>query len=124
MKLPLLTVTTAVLTATGVLADSMQVWIYCYGGCTYDGRFHTAYGSFDVDAKDGCRGTSVTGMTEFCVDWPRKRGHFKFQNQDRRCMVQTVEEHGFDDPRCGVELDCWYAVMEERPCTWEWEIEL
>ncbi|KAK2022141.1 hypothetical protein LX32DRAFT_603388 [Colletotrichum zoysiae] len=77
--------------ATISMADTMTVFTECgpFGLCdSKNAIFYTASGTYNVDANKGCRGTGVPGMTEFCVDWDRFRGHFKFSHQaKKRCLV-------------------------------------
>ncbi|KAL2074271.1 hypothetical protein VTL71DRAFT_8049 [Oculimacula yallundae] len=100
--------------STTVLADRMIIWQYCYFSCTYPAIFYTSAGSYDIDASDGCRGTSVPGMTEFCVDHRNSRGHFKFSHQNyKRCMIETSNETS----DCGIAF-CINSYWDEVPCTW------
>ncbi|KAK0753011.1 hypothetical protein B0T18DRAFT_385147 [Schizothecium vesticola] len=48
-----------------------------------------ATGTFDVDAKDGCRGTSVPDMVEFCIDECNARMHYCYNGAGKRCMKVT-----------------------------------
>lgn len=83
-------------------ADSMAVTKRCTGSnCSYLATFKTAYGSFGVDAAEGCGVTSVSGMVDFCVDWNKRGGHFRFGNQSsKRCMIVVTES----SPRqCGLQ---------------------
>jgi hypothetical protein len=53
-------------------------------------------------------------MTEFCIDAPKSRGHFKFSHQDfRRCLSVS----NFDEGDCG-EAYCQTVYFDEVPCTW------
>ncbi|KAL2070107.1 hypothetical protein VTL71DRAFT_14787 [Oculimacula yallundae] len=100
--------------ATTTLADSMYVEVYCYLDCRYPATFYTSAGSYSVTASDGCRGTSVPGMVEFCVDNPQGRGHFRFSHQNfKRCMRLTRST----DRDCGIAY-CQNNTWEEVPCTW------
>jgi len=90
-----------------------DIFVFCG---LYRSWFHTDFGVYEVDAHDGCRGTGVPGMTEFCVDWPRGRGHFKYSHQDfKRCFVRQSEEY-FTDGICPNE--CWRKWWGEVPCSW------
>lgn len=100
--------------AATALADRMIVSQYCYLTCRYPAEFITSVGRYDVDAADGCRGTPVPGMTEFCVDWRNSRGHFKFSHQaNKRCMRVTSDDW-YD---CGI-ASCYTIYFDEVPCTW------
>ncbi|PVH84686.1 hypothetical protein DL98DRAFT_610100 [Cadophora sp. DSE1049] len=100
--------------STTALADSMIVYQYCYLSCTYPATFTTSAGTYDVNAADGCRGTSVPGMTEFCIEWCNSRGHFKYSHQNyKRCMVITSDEW-YD---CGI-ASCYYIYWNEVGCSW------
>ncbi|KAL6914984.1 hypothetical protein ACHAPO_009720 [Fusarium lateritium] len=96
-------------------ADRMEVFTKCGGG-TCDSRqavFYTDVGSYKVNADKGCRKTSVPGMTEFCVDWDRRRAHFKFSHQaTKRCLTQDSES------AYGCESSCWKTTWREIACNW------
>jgi hypothetical protein len=112
----------ALATATCALADGMAVFTYCASfniWCTsVSGVFTTDYGSYRVDANEGCRGTGVPGMTEFCVDWGNSRGHFRFGGQARRCMSKkhTMNIDGYG--QCPTGSTCNLSAWEEVRCTW------
>ncbi|KAH7311287.1 hypothetical protein B0I35DRAFT_411512 [Stachybotrys elegans] len=75
-------------------ADRLETRSYCnnIGVCNTSGWFYTDFGRYEVNANEGCRRTSVPGMTDFCMDWGKKRGHFKFSHQSsKRCLVMTWE---------------------------------
>ncbi|KAK6211147.1 hypothetical protein QIS74_10411 [Colletotrichum tabaci] len=101
--------------ATTSVADLLWAVVECdwNGNCNrVHSTFYTSYGSYSVDASDGCRGTSVPGMTEFCLDWSRSRGHFKYSHQSfKRCLVMTSITT-LNPP--GSSTSSW----EERACTW------
>lgn len=96
-------------------AYRMEVFTKC-GGVTCDSRqgvFYTDFGSYQVNADKGCRKTSVPGMTEFCVDWDRRRAHFKFSHQaTKRCLTQDSETP------YGCQGSCWKTTWREIPCNW------
>lgn len=95
-------------------ADTLFVTEICLIGCTATGTFVTDYGRYTVNANEGCRSTSVPGMTDFCIDWGNQRGHFKFSHQNyKRCLVVTKTEY----VECGANT-CWESIFSERPCTW------
>jgi hypothetical protein len=77
----------AVLVAT-VAADAMVSYTMCLAGPCHSQRaiWYTAYGSFGVDAREGCRDTNVPAMWQLCVDWGNSRGHFMFDGQPKRCI--------------------------------------
>ncbi|KAG5659155.1 hypothetical protein KAF25_000357 [Fusarium avenaceum] len=104
------------LTAT---ADRMEVFTSCaaFGQCTSEsGTFYTDFGVYKVNANEGCRGTSVPAMTEFCMDWGNRRGHFRFSGQaNKRCLVQDSE----NTAACGSSgTDCWRTTWKEVACFW------
>ena len=104
--------------AATIAADRLEVHTRCApGSCdSRSGIFYTDFGSYSVDANEGCRGTSVPGMTEFCMDWGRRRGHFRFSHQgNKRCLTQDSEtKYGCDDANVG----CWKTTWRELPCNW------
>ncbi|KAK4155838.1 hypothetical protein C8A00DRAFT_31281 [Chaetomidium leptoderma] len=78
-------------------------------------KFKTANGVYDVDASNGCRGTSVPGMIEFCVDWPNARAHFKFAGwTGKSCLKET--SHSWET--CGDYSDCANSYFTPVKCTW------
>jgi hypothetical protein len=103
--------------ATTVIADRLEVRTDCiFGGCnSSQGTFFTDFASYSVDASAGCRGTSVPGMTEFCMDWPNKRGHFRFSHQSyKRCLrMDTDVAIG-----CSGGWNCHYSTWKEVGCNW------
>jgi hypothetical protein len=109
-------VTTSVVADKLVAVEGCDVDLFIACGLYY-AQWYTDFGVYDIDAHDGCRGTSVPGMTEICVDWGRGRGHFKFSHQDfKRCFVRGGTTHFTGDGCWGVE--CWRSEWNEAPCTW------
>ena len=53
-------------------------------------------------------------MVEFCVDWGRKRGHFRFDHQSfKRCMLmRSSVPYG-----CSAD-HCEHSEWEEVGCSW------
>ncbi|KAH7188053.1 uncharacterized protein B0J16DRAFT_370073 [Fusarium flagelliforme] len=104
------------LLATTCAADSMTVNTRCTAtNCNKkDARFFTDAGSYAVSGEDGCRGTGVPGMTDFCIDWSRGRGHFKYSHQSsKRCMLMRSEVvYGCDWHQCR------RSEWAEVPCNW------
>ncbi|KAF4507731.1 hypothetical protein G6O67_004198 [Ophiocordyceps sinensis] len=97
-------------------ADTLKYWEEYWGfGHNLISVFYTSTSSYFVKGESGCRGTDVPGMTHFCVDWPRQRGHFRFHGQNKRCMKQTFVSDWY---ACDDGHDCRVWVMEEAPCTW------
>lgn len=108
--------TTSVVGDQLITVEGCDVDLFRVCGLYYS-TFVTDFGRYNVDAHNGCRGTSVPGMTEFCVDWPRSRGHFKFSHQSfKRCLVRESTVRFTGDGYWGIE--CWRATWNERPCTW------
>jgi hypothetical protein len=81
--------------------------------------FVTANGRYDVNANNGCRGTSVPGMSEFCVDTKNNRAHFKFSFQTVKHCLRKVSN---TTPECngsGPGQVCSYSEnWQPTPCTW------
>ncbi|KAF4512817.1 hypothetical protein G6O67_000155 [Ophiocordyceps sinensis] len=103
---------TALLAAT--CTAKLRSWQENWGWKIASGsRFTIDQGSYVVDGASGCRGTGVPGMVEFCVDWPKKRGHFRFDGQRRRCLVQKSGKYWLSGGHT-----CQEWVMEEAPCRW------
>ncbi|KAL6412987.1 hypothetical protein AUP68_02481 [Ilyonectria robusta] len=103
--------------ASGAVADRMEVFTECaaFGQCNSGNAFfYTDFGTYKVNANTGCRGTGVPGMVEFCVDWDRRRAHFRFDHQsNKRCLVQRSETaYG-----CNAQA-CWKTTWEEVGCSW------
>ncbi|KAM5352991.1 hypothetical protein ACJ41O_005713 [Fusarium nematophilum] len=102
--------------ASGAVADRMEVFTECgVGQCSSSNAFfYTDYGSYRVNANTGCRGTGVPGMVEFCVDWDRRRAHFRYGGQGKRCLLQRSET------AYGCQYDaCWKTTWEEVSCGWK-----
>ncbi|GAB1319907.1 hypothetical protein MFIFM68171_10117 [Madurella fahalii] len=97
MRLEFLTLL-ATLAAT-CAADSLALFEGCLSftsqNCRRErGVFFTSNGGYNVDANDGCRGTSVPGMVEFCIDWANNRGRFRFSHQSsKRCLALQARLH-------------------------------
>ncbi|RGP64498.1 hypothetical protein FLONG3_9557 [Fusarium longipes] len=103
--------------ATTTIADRLEVRTNClFGGCdSSEGRFITDYAAYDVNANAGCRGTSVPGMTEFCMDWPNRRAHFRFSHQaNKRCLIIDTDVK----ISCSGGWDCYRSTWKEVGCTW------
>jgi hypothetical protein len=85
----------------------MEIYIDCeLGWCNSQGVFHTDFGSYDVDANEGCGVPAIPAMVEFGMDWGQRRGLFRFVGQgDKRCMRETYDQG-------------WYRKWYETPCTW------
>ncbi|KAF4463631.1 hypothetical protein FALBO_9550 [Fusarium albosuccineum] len=102
--------------ATTCAADRMVVYTKC-GLTSCNSRqavFYTDWGTYDVNADEGCRGTSVPGMIAFCVDWGRKRGHFQYSGQNKRCMLmRAMDPYGCDWDHCHK------STWEETTCNWK-----
>ncbi|KAF5253891.1 hypothetical protein FANTH_1216 [Fusarium anthophilum] len=111
---------TAIIAAMALVvsADRMEVFTSCAAGSCHsdDGIFYTDFGAYRVNANEGCRGTSVPAMTEFCMDWSNRRGHFRFSGQaNKRCLVQDSE----NKVGCGSDgTDCWKTTWKEIACYW------
>ena len=86
----------------------------------YRSYWHTDFGVYEVNAADGCRGTSVPGMTILCVDWNNRRGHFQFSHQGfKRCFVRNPGAGDYFDGNHGCDLaECWRSWWNEVPCSW------
>ncbi|KAH7224432.1 uncharacterized protein BKA55DRAFT_527597 [Fusarium redolens] len=100
--------------AMNVSADRMEIFTKCTLGCdSSDAFFYTDYGAYKVNANEGCRSTSVPGMVEFCVDWGKRRSHFRFSGQNKRCLIQDSESaYG-----CAYN-SCWKTTWKEISCHW------
>ncbi|CAH0057845.1 unnamed protein product [Clonostachys solani] len=102
--------------ATTATADSMTVFTKCSLTDCNSGEayFYTKYGTYKVNANKGCRKTKVPGMTEFCVDWGKNRGHFRFNHQsNKRCLLMRSKSfYACDYPRCHK------TEWKESGCSW------
>jgi hypothetical protein len=112
---------------------AMADWLETTWGCSIEGfrqycgprtapyaHFHTDFGSYYIPklSDDGCRSTSVPGMTEFCMDWAKSRAHFRFSHQNyRRCLRKKPAGDYFADDSCPV-MECWHDYWDEVPCDW------
>ncbi|KAK2008151.1 hypothetical protein LZ32DRAFT_28590 [Colletotrichum eremochloae] len=102
--------------ATTSTADKMTVFTECGPFSLCDSKnamFYTDSGTYNVNANKGCRGTGVPGMTEFCVDWDKFRGHFKYDHQaKKRCLLMRERiTHSCPAYRCD------RSEWEEVSCT-------
>ncbi|KAK1995286.1 hypothetical protein LX36DRAFT_582779 [Colletotrichum falcatum] len=102
--------------ATISTANTMTVFTECgpFNMCdSKNAIFYTDTGIYSVNANKGCRGTRVPGMTEFCVDWDKFRGHFKYSHQTKkRCLLmRSRTTHACPAYRC--DKSDW----EEVGCT-------
>ncbi len=105
--------------ASTCTADYMRAFRPTASVCLWrlnQSQFQTDYGTYVVDASDGCRTSGVPAMVEFCVDWPRARGHFRFNGQGKRCMRWTSTS----TYPCGTFLGDYTEVSmwTEVACTW------
>ncbi|KAK4124568.1 hypothetical protein N657DRAFT_644806 [Parathielavia appendiculata] len=83
--------------------------------CDSEGYWYTAFGSYRIDANEGCRDPpDVPSMNTICMDWGNKRGHFYFDGQAKRCIRMTS-----DTPfGCGPGATCAFSNWDEVSCTW------
>lgn len=119
MKLNLASlITTVAAFAATATADRMIIHEYCLTlVCNDPATFITAYGEYNVDARDGCRDTDVPGMNNLCVDHAHGRAHFNFDGQPKRCMVEVDNDFATcsDDYQWAT---CSTIYYDEVPCTW------
>ncbi|RFN48192.1 hypothetical protein FIE12Z_7550 [Fusarium flagelliforme] len=96
-------------------ADRMEVFTAyaAVGQSNSYAFFYTDYGTYKINANEGCRGTSVPGMVKFCVDWGKRRAHFKFSGQRKRCLTQD-SENAYGCPA----VSCHKTTWREIPCHW------
>ncbi|KAK3293065.1 uncharacterized protein B0H64DRAFT_376033 [Chaetomium fimeti] len=92
--------------ATTASADWMNVGMV---------SFHTANGDYSIDADNGCRGTSVPDMIEFCADYARDRAHFKFKGWTTKSCLHVTSS---DINTCGTGFTCGTMIFEPVKCTW------
>ena len=78
-------------------------------------EFHTANGQYRVNANNGCRGTSVPDMIEFCVDIPKSRAHFKFKGWTGKSCLHVTSS---DINTCGTGETCGTMSFTPVKCTW------
>jgi len=117
LSIPALAAAALSLAATAS-ADSMYVDHVCLvTSCSAKGYFTTSFGTFEVNAKDGCRTSGVPYMNEFCIDEKRGRMHFRFNQQNKRCMKVTSSD--FEECNSGNSwATCSTDYYTEVPCTW------
>jgi len=110
MHLPNLT--PVIVFSAAVVADHMNTITQCpvFGACDSQGAWYTDYDVHDINANEGCRNPYIPEMANICMDWGRRRGHFNFNNQGKRCIV----ERGNIYAASNVVLGVWLEV----PCTW------
>jgi len=117
LSIPALAAAAVSLAATAA-ADSMFVDHVCLlTECSAKGYFTTSFGTFEVNTKDGCRTSGVPYMNEFCIDEKRGRMHFRFNQQNKRCMKVTSSDWELCNPDF-VWSSCSTDYYTEVPCTW------
>jgi len=102
--------------AMNASADRMEVFTKCAACKNCDSStalFYTDYGTYKVNAEEGCRRTKVPGMVKFCVDWGKRRAHFKISGQSKRCLTQDLE-----NPYGCPSVQCFKTTWKEIPCHW------
>jgi len=89
MRLAIATAVAAL--ATTVAGDAMMVYKNCELPtiCHLYGAWYSAYGSFLVDAADGCRGQG-SGMVDFCMDCKQHHAYLPL-------IHTSVVSQGLDD---------------------------
>lgn len=106
--------------ATSVTADRMKTSTKCpaEGGCDSQGEWISAFGTYPLDANEGCRDPpDVPGLLSICMDWGDGRAHFFFENQPKRCLKKTGAD--FDVGPCsGSFYTCSKQWWDEVACTW------
>ena len=106
----LATLSTTVIGDKLVAVEGCDADIFVACGLYY-AHWHSAFGVHSIDARDGCRDLDVPGMNEFCIDWPRGRGHFRFDNQGKRCFLRGDTQWFAGDGCWGIE--CWRSPVDE-----------
>lgn len=110
---------TTLVLATAATADRLIVGHYGFlGGSTYSGTFVTKYGSYIVGNVDGCHtNPGVPALNRLCMDFGKRRGHFTFNGQGKRCLKETSNkfEHCSDDFAWAT---CSTLYYDEVKCTW------
>ncbi|KAM5346128.1 hypothetical protein ACJ41O_009133 [Fusarium nematophilum] len=103
--------------ATTCAADRLVVYTFCNSNwhCnSKDATFFTDFGSYPIDANEGCRKPYVPAMTELCMDWNRQRAHFRYEGQGKRCLRRgEMTEYGCSSYAC--QKTEWYEVS----CSWK-----
>ncbi|RGP79798.1 hypothetical protein FLONG3_2112 [Fusarium longipes] len=100
--------------ALTAFADRMEVFTTCNPFCdSGHGIFYTDYGTYNFNANEGCRTIPVPALTDFCIDWGKRRAHFRFSGQGKRCMIQDSENR----LACSAS-SCWKTTWKEVPCNW------
>lgn len=125
MHIPSFTAAAASLALAPLLATADQLETYSVSNANgIVGRFRTDYGEYTIDAADGCRSTPVPGMVEFCIDWGRNRGHFRFSHQSFKRCLRKSSSAGYDygcPGAGGTPARCRYDRWDEVGCTWREE---
>ncbi|KAK4032145.1 hypothetical protein C8A01DRAFT_20748 [Parachaetomium inaequale] len=83
------------------------------------GIFVGGFGSYAVDASDGCRSnTGVPGMNTLCFGWSgfNRRGHFIFDGQAKRCFRMLDELGVSTNP--GLPNGYLLSQWAELACYW------
>ncbi|KAJ6785034.1 hypothetical protein PWT90_05883 [Aphanocladium album] len=81
-------------------------------------KFRNDYGSFNVDASEGCRSTTVPGVTRLCMDWRHRRGHFRYSNETSSRCLQPGSGTPKEDYPCFGGHKCSELEFLEVPCSW------
>ena len=107
--------------AASVTADELDIlrtWEPMPGWTGAWGIWHSGYGHYVIDAREGCRDPpDVPAMDSICFDWTNMRAHFYFSGQPKRCLAHW---HHYDAGNCGsvAGATCNIYKWKEVPCTW------
>ena len=61
--------------------------------------------------------TSHPTVVEFCLDWGNSRAHFRFNNQNKRCM-KLISQLEMRWSCVNPDTACLFHNFAEVPCTW------
>lgn len=103
--------------ASTAAADRLTIHHNCalFTSCRTTAIYYTDFASYSVDGGNGCKGTQVPGMVDFCIDSDKYRAHVQFSHQShKRCLYADEPDY----PDCGQYNQCWTLYMEEGPCYW------
>ena len=110
--------------ATTIVADEMTVLTYCHWTGTFCssawGLWRSAYGSYWIDANEGCRDPDPPGMNTICMDWGNSRAHFYFDGQGKRCLTKWSDLGigSCDSGDYNGSGSCSIQKWKEVACTW------
>lgn len=84
---------------------------------TVDANWVTDFDKYGpISARDGCGGRvgSPPRSQYLCLDYDNRRGHFRVQGQDKRCISKSETERSDNHPECKCDAGDYGCMMNVK----------